>query len=439
MTTSSNSTTGYRLALAAVWIGSVLACGACKPDRPNIVEARKAEAETLAKQTKATVGSRKAARRVASGGLDPSVLSSEQANAVVARIGERTITLGQLADKIAQEPPFVQARYATLAKRREFLERMVQFELLVAEALERKLEQTPRVRAAYKRALALALMEQAADTFPAEVSDDQMRAFYAANKQDFSRAEQRRAALLVVGTKEHAERLRVLLRSAIADTPLKARQVFGDWVAKRSIDKATRIVKGDLGFFDAKGTPEGRRIAPPKSAVTVAFGLERIGDISEPVTMDEGRFGLIQLTDRRPEQQRSFNQARTEVRGKILKARQAKSREAFIASLRQKAKVVVNEEVLKRLALKPSDGQTMKAKPDKKMLLPNDTSALRRHLRKRLRDSSAPVDPGRRVAPEPRGKTTNAVKLPPEEIQNRIERYKNKVKGKKTQQSGGQP
>jgi|GEM_PF-196385 len=425
----------------AIALTSALGPG-CKPKRENIAEARKAEAAKRAAQVQATVTDKTAAKRMAAGGLDPAAIPAGEAGKVVAVVGDRRITVGEVAQRIAEEPPHMQARYATLDNRKALLERMVQFELLVTEALDRKLDQSPRVRAAYKQALALELMQTVGKGTLSEVTEADVKAYFDANKAEFLKPELRRASLMVLGTKKHAEELRVKIQAAIADSPLRARQVFGDWVMKRSVDKATRIVKGDLGMFDLAGTPEQRRLPPPKSVLPVVFALDKIGDVSEPTELSDGKYGLIQLTGMRPGVQQSLDDVRMAIRGKLLKQRTIAAREKFLDDLMKKTSVTIDEKVLATVEQpKPEQGKASKAGPPKNVPLPNNTSALRRHVKGRLKMSGAPV----KLEGPASGKamTKRPVSLPPGEVQKRVQEYRKKVERKKheqeTLQSGGMP
>ena len=54
-----------------------------------------------------------------------SKLSEEDAKLVVAKVGERTITLGELEEQLEQQPIYVRVRYNTLEKKKEFLDNII--------------------------------------------------------------------------------------------------------------------------------------------------------------------------------------------------------------------------------------------------------------------------------------------------------------------------
>src|SRR3954447_7735780 len=52
-------------------------------------------------------------------------LTAEQANQVLAKIGDTSITLGDFADRLGNQSPYLRARYGSPERRREFLDNMV--------------------------------------------------------------------------------------------------------------------------------------------------------------------------------------------------------------------------------------------------------------------------------------------------------------------------
>ncbi len=49
-------------------------------------------------------------------------LTEAQASEVLAKVGDRTITVGELADQLASQSPYLRARFESPARRKEFLD-----------------------------------------------------------------------------------------------------------------------------------------------------------------------------------------------------------------------------------------------------------------------------------------------------------------------------
>ncbi|HEY2736708.1 MAG TPA: peptidyl-prolyl cis-trans isomerase, partial [Polyangiales bacterium] len=57
-------------------------------------------------------------------------LTPEQSAQVLVKVGDTKITLGEFAERLGNQLPYLRARYHSPERRREFLENMVRFELL---------------------------------------------------------------------------------------------------------------------------------------------------------------------------------------------------------------------------------------------------------------------------------------------------------------------
>ena len=60
----------------------------------------------------------------------PGELSDEQRRAVLAKVGDRVITLGQFVETLERMDPFERARYQSPERRKQLLDQMIEVELL---------------------------------------------------------------------------------------------------------------------------------------------------------------------------------------------------------------------------------------------------------------------------------------------------------------------
>ena len=70
---------------------------------------------------------------------------------VVARVDDAVITVSDVQERINKQPPFVRARYADAAKKRELVDELVQHEAIAAEAARRGYAEDPDVQRAVKK------------------------------------------------------------------------------------------------------------------------------------------------------------------------------------------------------------------------------------------------------------------------------------------------
>src|SRR5579863_6426820 len=81
------------------------------------------------------------------GGGGPSAppQSAAELNAVLAKIDDVTITLGEFQERINRQSPYIRARYTSLEQKKEFLDSLIRFEILAKEGYRRGLDKDPEV------------------------------------------------------------------------------------------------------------------------------------------------------------------------------------------------------------------------------------------------------------------------------------------------------
>ncbi|MBN2361860.1 MAG: peptidyl-prolyl cis-trans isomerase [Deltaproteobacteria bacterium] len=170
------------------------------------------------------------------------------------------------------------------------------------------------------------LSSHAAASQPA--SDDELRAYYEANRGRFSVPEQVHARQIVVRTREEAEQLR----------ERAAKTAFEELARNYSIAPEASQ-GGDLGFF-------GRGVMPPIFD-QICFALEP-GTMSDVVPSEYG-YHLFKLVEKRAAEQRSFDEAREDVALELAKERRRQAVQRYLAELQQRAKIVRQVDALARL------------------------------------------------------------------------------------------
>ncbi|MGD8318533.1 MAG: peptidyl-prolyl cis-trans isomerase, partial [Myxococcales bacterium] len=179
-------------------------------------------------------------------------LTEAQANEVLAKVGDRTITVGEFADRLASQSPYLRARFESPERRKEFLDNLVRFELLVYEAKRRGYAERPEVVRARRNAMIQQLIKKEVDEplQTAEVTDEEVKAIYDANPTEFDRPAQVRASDIFIKDRAHAQQvLEKAKKSDLAGFRRLARE--------ESEDENTKKSGGDLQFFsaDAEGQP----------------------------------------------------------------------------------------------------------------------------------------------------------------------------------------
>lgn len=166
------------------------------------------------------------------------------------------------------------------------------------------------------------------------VTEEELRAWYAAHEADFSEPEQVRAAQIVVKGMDEARRVQAQLKSG---------KKFADLARKYSLS-ADAKVGGDLGFF-----PRGQM---PPAFDQVVFYLSP-GQVSDVVETEYG-YHLFRVLERKAGRKLEFTEVREQVEAKLLALRRAEAQEKYEQELRAKAQVWVNEATLQAIRGRPA-------------------------------------------------------------------------------------
>lgn len=271
---------------------------------------------------------------------------------VIARIGEMTITVGEVEDAINEQSPFVRLRYRDPEQVAQFVQSMVRFELLARAAERAGVGGQPEVLHVVKQNSVQQLIRRDFDERITvdNVPQADVQSYYDAHPDEFSRAELRRAAHIRVGSREEA--VRHLTKALTAD----ARE-FREMAREHSSDPATNLRGGDLRYFDANGAPRNARDTQiDEGLARAAFQLEEVGDVaSEPVPIGE-HWSVLKLTGRRPAEHRTIEQAGPTIRLRLWRQSRQEALASFVARLRREAGVEnIDYSLLRVIRLDPAE------------------------------------------------------------------------------------
>lgn len=266
---------------------------------------------------------------------DMAAKASDRKEGVLAQVDDVVITVSEFQDRINAQSPYVRARYASLDHKKEFLDNLVKFELLAAEAKRQGLDQDPEVVRTVKQVMIQRLLRQKFDTMKADdISDADVKAYFDAHPEEFNRPPEVRVSLILVPDEATAKKV-------LADPRAQGLENVGfrDLVAQYSTDSETKERGGDLRFFDEKN-----RELPPE-LVQAAFKLSNMGEVSPPVKTARG-YALLKLTGRRSPLVRTLAEVSQSIRAKLFRERRQRLLDEFERSLRQKARVQIHEQRL---------------------------------------------------------------------------------------------
>lgn len=276
------------------------------------------------------------------GGTTDEPTDPDQAK-VLARVGDETITVGDLSEAINNQDPFIRRRYTSLEQRKKLLQQMVQFKVLAQEAKRRKIDEDPEVLRRVQRLMINRMMQKLQSELVSleQISDADVKAYYDKHRALYQQPEKVRVSQIVTKTKEEAERVRALLDKKPGDT-----RYFAELVSLYSEDPASRAQQGDIDFFarDDDSVPEAVRKA--------AFGLEKLWQVAGPLALSDGRYVVLMKTGHREPVNRSLEDEKAQIKNRLFNERRQQAVEKYVEELKQKAKVEIVEENLSKVKLK---------------------------------------------------------------------------------------
>jgi peptidyl-prolyl cis-trans isomerase C len=159
------------------------------------------------------------------------------------------------------------------------------------------------------------------------VTPAEVERYYGEHPGEFADPESVHVQQIVVASKDEA----ILLREKLKKNP----QGFAEVAKKSSIGPEGKS-GGDLGLIGkGGGFPE---------VFDVCFTLP-LNAISE-VTPSPYGYHLFRVTERKPAQRRSLEKAAPEIREKLLREKRAKAQVEYVAALRQRAQVSLDEKAI---------------------------------------------------------------------------------------------
>ena len=266
-------------------------------------------------------------------------LTEAQANEVLAKVGDRTITVGDFADRLASQSPYLRARFESPERRKEFLDNLVRFELLVYEAKRLGYGDEPEIVRARRNAMIQQMVKKVVDEplEGLEITDEEVQAVYDANPLEFDRPGQVRASDIFIEDRARANEL--LVRAKKTDLA-----GFRKLAREESEDEKTKANGGDLHFFEATGEGE-----PPAAIREAAFSLKTVGAVYPKLIENGNGFHIIMLTGKRPALKRTYEQAKRAIRHKLTRERKDAAMEALTKRLREEVEVQVDYAALESI------------------------------------------------------------------------------------------
>jgi parvulin-like peptidyl-prolyl isomerase len=273
-------------------------------------------------------------------------LTAEQAAQVLAKVGDRTITLGDFAATIERMDQFDRMRYQAPERRKELLNEMIDVMLLADEARSEHVDQDPTTQQEVRQLLRDALLKKAQEDVPkpADIPASEVSAYFDAHKADFHDPERRRVSAIVLGSSTVAAGIIKALQGAGAPH-------WGELVRSKSLDPQAKAnvpldLAGDMGFVSPPGDQRGANTRIPDEVRAAVFTLAKVGDVAPDPVASGGRFYVVKLSAKTDPHDRTLQDAERTIRVRLAQDKIRDKQAAMLDDLRKQFPVKVDDAAL---------------------------------------------------------------------------------------------
>jgi peptidyl-prolyl cis-trans isomerase C len=249
---------------------------------------------------------------------------------VVARIGDKIITLEEFEKEVESLPDFYKPLLLEPKAKREFLEKLIDREILLLEARKAGVYEREDVRRKIEECEKGVILDAFLSQIlreKDEVTEEEAKRYYDEHKEEFFMNESIRVRHIVVRTLEEAKEIKKRLEHG---------EDFVELAKRYSISPSGKW-GGDLGYI--------QRGQVGKEFEKAAFSLKRPGEISDIVKTTFG-YHIIRLEDRKPPRQLSFEEVRDKIIQKLKEQKKQKALEDYLKKVKKQYKIVINEKLL---------------------------------------------------------------------------------------------
>jgi peptidyl-prolyl cis-trans isomerase C len=273
---------------------------------------------------------------------------------IAVRVGSRTVTVGELEDRLAEIPPFQAVTFG--ASRDEivkaYVDQVIARDLLLgAGAEDRKLDETLPTKHQLQRARSTATLRAIRSgelASPAQIPTADVQKYYEDNRSRFDSPERVNLWRILCKTHEEAEKV---LAAAKKDLTIPK---FNDLARDHSIDKATNFRGGNLGFVAPDGSSNEAGVKVDPGLVKAASGAKDGELVGQPVAEGSG-FAVVWRRTTVPATRRTLEEATAQIRSTLYRERTEAAEKKLIDELRAKHVRDFDPAPLKIVVLPPFD------------------------------------------------------------------------------------
>ncbi len=264
---------------------------------------------------------------------------------VAIKVGKETVTVGELEDRLAGIPPFQQTMWGSSRDEivKNFANDVVVRDLLLgAGAEQKKLDAEITTQTQKNRALSTATLRalKRGTPSPAAIPMEDVQKYYDENRSHFDSPERIQIWRILVASQAEAD----AVLAAAKREPTVAK--FNELAREKSIDKATNLRGGNLGFIapDGSSNEAGLKV---DIALVKAVQSVKDGEFVAQAIPEGGNFAVVWRRGTVPATKRSVEEASAQIRATLYRERTEGAEKKLIDELRAKKVTGYNADPLK--------------------------------------------------------------------------------------------
>jgi peptidyl-prolyl cis-trans isomerase C len=281
--------------------------------------------------------------------------------AIVAKVGDRTVTAGELEDRLAGVPRFQLQTFGESpdAIRMKFLQDVIVPEVLFARAAEEKSAlDDVALEHARLRAMSNATQRATRDAIgrAADIPMDEVRAYYTQHVDHYDTPERVSVWRILCRSREEAASV---LESAKKDTtPTGFMQLARD----HSLDKATSMRGGNLGFLGPDGTSNEAGLKADPALVKAAASVKD-GELVPAPVPEGGYFSVVWRRGTVGAMKRSIDDVKEQIRDTLFKQKLEDAQNKLLEDLRARELGDYNPDLVNAIDLTSGEGVVSRRRP----------------------------------------------------------------------------
>ncbi len=278
---------------------------------------------------------------------------NREASVPLATANGFTISADQFRASVNNQSPGDRGFYSQLDKKHELLEKMIDFEVLLAEARRQGLERSPEIVRATRELMVQQLLRGKAEQYPGGKipSEGELRAQFEARTDREAVPQTVRALHLFLAVLPGADRpkrrleIEALRAQALAlPASEEGDRQFAALARQHSDEASTAVGGGDL----THRTHTQLESFYSRAVADGAFAVKELHQVSEVLESERG-LHLFRLLERGASRLATFEEFRASQVVQVAQNVRDQDLRAYTQALRSKANVVVREEELKQL------------------------------------------------------------------------------------------